>query len=297
MADQKQPTLEEVLVQLKSLTATVEKLIEAQKPKPAAEPPKPVPANWRDAQPTYQGHSHTFTIPKGSVKDVFNSATPAEAVALPNYIVESPKASDLVDIPATLAALAMETVRGQNRKALYPVALEDYVTDLPPKGSSQREALNIVEGRSQWGFGIVALKARGADGKPSTLYVVDDQFRQQMMVMGTEAIPPELEKKLAESGVAYTIKGQPGTASAINNFLADGAKARGERGMLAVGNTQNVVETLLKACSAICEFKQAALDNPERGTTVGKILDEGLVKEPAVFTSIMKASAKPKGVR
>ncbi|MEZ0261668.1 MAG: hypothetical protein ACAH80_11710 [Alphaproteobacteria bacterium] len=302
MTPPKEPTLEEIHAQLKALTGAVEKLIEAQKP--AAAPPEPAKktGDLQDVrlvavQPTAENHSYTFTIPTGSARNAFNNATPVEAVALPNYLVEKPDAKDLVDIPTTLAALAMETVRDNNRKALYPVALEDYLATVTREPGEQ-EALNIVEGKSWIGFGIVALKAQGADGKASNLYVVDDQLRQQIIVMGAESIPVGLNKKLAESGVTYVVRGRPETTEEINEFLSQGARVRGESGLLMTGRAvTDVIESLIKAVSAICELKEHDDDAVPLGTTLGRVMNGGMADKPGVFTSIMKASARPAGVK
>ena len=91
--------------------------------------------------------------------------------------------------------------------------------------------------------------------------------------------------------------GTPGTPGAWNpydDFLADGAKVRGEKGQLVSGNTQQVIESLIKAFSALCEIADVTQsDNDpnqmtvDKGCTLGQIIHRA-ESRPTVYTNIFK---------
>ena len=118
-------------------------------------------------------------------------------------------------------------------------------------------------------------------------------------VVGPEPISAPLQSELIKNGVQYVVKSEEASVTAINEFLADGAKHRGNIGKLIQGNTQNVIEGLIKAFSALCELQdtEPGASNDQmtvnKGATLGLVMFKSKTK-PAVFTSIVtpKAGAK-----
>ena len=226
--------------------------------------------------------------------------------ALPNYLLEDPtktKEYQLVDFRTALAALAVPKYAKDNRAHIWPVDLDDYLPDDVKKEAlndkSQAEAMNTVKGKSGIGFDLVVLAATNAKKEPVYLYVIDDKLREKMMVVGPEPISGPLQSELIRNGVQYVVKNDEASVTSINEFLADGAKHRGNIGKLIQGNTQNVIEGLIKAFSALCELTDTEPGASNDQMTVNKGATLGLVmfkskSRPAVFTSIVtpKTGAK-----
>lgn len=236
-----------------------------------------------------------FVIPKGSAKGAFNAANTITGRALPNYMEEEDtKPANLVDVAAVLKALAAPGIARSNRKSIYPYELEDYLPD-EWKGKNidrwERESMDMIEGKSKVGLGLTILKAAGADGKETYLYVLDDQERQKIMVLGAADVGKPFADQLARNGVVYARKSDPASIKKINDFVADCARYRGSPSTaMAQMNTQNVIENFIRSFSALCEIQ----DEPGgimSGSTLGSILHANKGK-PTVYTSIVKPSAK-----
>ena len=247
-----------------------------------------------------QGNPSTksFVLPNEDLRSV--TGTPLiVGQALPNYIDDDASKSKtyrLVDFRTALAALAVPEYAKENRAHIWPVDLDDYLPDEvkqeAAKDKSQAEAMNTVKGKSQIGFDLVVLATTNAKKETVYLYVIDDKLREKMMVVGPEAISAPLQSELAKNGVQYVVKSDEGSVTQINEFLAEGAKHRGNTGKLVQGNTQNVIEGLIKAFSALCELTDTEAGASPDQMTVNKGATLGLVmykskSKPAVFTSIV----------
>jgi hypothetical protein len=143
------------------------------------------------------------------------------------------------------------------------------------------------------------LAAVNAKKEPVYLYVIDDKTRNRMMVVGPEPISAPLQSELIKNGVQYVVKTDEASVTSINEFLADGAKHRGNIGKLVQGNTQNVIEGLIKAFSALCELTDTEPGASNDQMTVNKGATLGLVmfkskSRPAVFTSIVTSKTGAK---
>lgn len=219
--------------------------------------------------------------------------------ALPNYLLDDPMKSkelELVDFRTALAALAEPKHAKKNRERIWPVDLDDYITD-QSTDPGEVEAMNTVKGKSKIKFDLTILAAaNGAAKEPVYLYIIDDKERNKMMVVGPEEISSQLASEMKKNGLDYVVKTDNGSIQKINDFLAEGAKVRGENGKLSSGSTQNVIEGLIKAFSALCELAEAeAGDDPnqltvEKGSTLGQVIHKSKSR-PAVYTSIMKPRA------
>ncbi|MEZ0262824.1 MAG: ankyrin repeat domain-containing protein [Alphaproteobacteria bacterium] len=246
-----------------------------------------VAKGWKSRQPAGKKPDHAFTIPKGSVKDAFNTAVPAAAQALQNYVLENPKKKDLIEADKVLAALAMETISESNRKSLYPVDLEEYIADdyLQPEN---RELFNVIKGQSKYGIGVVALRVLGSDDKPEDLLVIEDQMRRKMYVLGNDAIDATLQTKMLENGVTYGAKSNAWTADAIDDFVRDAFRFRADQRL--TDGTSTGLDTLYKGIAAICEMSHGTGKE-----TLGQLLVDQR-STCAVFTSIVKPP-EPKPVK
>lgn len=219
--------------------------------------------------------------------------------ALPNYLLPDPagsKSYDLVDFRTALAALAVPEYGKENLSHIWPVELDDYLPDEVKKEAaqdkSQAEALNTVKGKSAIGFDLIVVSALNAKKEQVFMYVIEDKLQHKVMVVGPEEISKPLQSELAKNGVQYVVKGDEGSVTTVNEFLADGAKYRGTVGKLIQGNTQNVIEGLIKAFSALCELADVEAGASPDQMTVNKGSTLGLVihrskSTPVVYTSIV----------
>ena len=123
------------------------------------------------------------------------------------------------------------------------------------------------------------------------MYVLEDKQRDRMIVIGTEDVPAQLKSSLTKNGVQYIVRGDEAAIAAINEFVSDGAKVRGDAGALQTGQTQNVIEGLIKAFSAVCELRDVKNDGGQmkvkKGSTLGQIIHSDHAP-PKVYTNIIK---------
>ncbi|MEZ0223625.1 MAG: hypothetical protein ACAH83_03660 [Alphaproteobacteria bacterium] len=219
--------------------------------------------------------------------------------ALPNYMLDDPMKSpqyNLVDFRTALAALAVPEYAKENRSHIWPVELDDFLPDEVKKEAAQdktqAEALNAIKGKSGIGFDLMVVSAVNGKKEQVFLYVIEDKLQNKVMVVGPEEISKPLQSELAKNGVQYVVKSDEGSVTTVNEFLADGAKYRGTIGKLIQGNTQNVIEGLIKAFSALCELADVEAGASPDQMTVNKGSTLGLVihrskSRPVVFTSIV----------
>lgn len=236
-----------------------------------------------------------FILPNDDLNKV-NGEPMIEGQALPNYILEDASLSKeyiLADFRSALAALAVPEYGGQNRARVWPEELMKHVVENPtdPAGI---EAYNTLLGKSKVGFDLTILAAAGSDKEETYLYVIEDKVCNQMMVVGPEAVSTQLKSALSKNGINYVVKEDEASIQRINDFLAEGAKVRGEKGQLVSGNTQQVIEGLIKAFSCLCEIADVSQSETDpdqmtvdKGSTLGKIIHRTSGR-PAVYTNIVK---------
>jgi len=237
----------------------------------------------------------SFVLPNDDLNKV-NGEPMIAGKALPNYELEDAANSKeyiLADFRSALAALAVPEYSGQNRSRVWPAELMDYVADAPTDPADV-EAFNTLQGKSKVGFDLTILAAAGSDKQEAYLYVIEDKVRDQMMVVGPEDVAPQLKSALSKNGISYVVKEDESSIQRINDFLADGAKVRGEKGQLVSGNTQQVIEGLIKAFSALCEIADVEQSDNDpnqmtvnKGSTLGQVIHRS-TSRPAVYTNIVK---------
>jgi energy-coupling factor transporter ATP-binding protein EcfA2 len=237
----------------------------------------------------------SFVLPNDDLNKV-NGEPMIAGKALPNYELEDAASSKeyiLADFRSALAALAVPEYSGQNRSRVWPAELMDFVADTPTD-PADIEAFNTLQGKSKVGFDLTILAAAGSDKQEAYLYVIEDKVRDQMMVVGPEDVAPQLKSALSKNGISYVVKEDESSIQRINDFLADGAKVRGEKGQLVSGNTQQVIEGLIKAFSALCEIADVEQSDNDpnqmtvnKGSTLGQVIHRS-TSRPAVFTNIVK---------
>lgn len=250
------------LAELESLTDLLAKKMEAEKPRPA----QPTPVKLQ------------ATAPYGFLLPAFNGASGADqARALPTDMYKIVDPGQLSDFRTVLQALADPATHDSNRNAIFPPS-----GDKPSTGvtAAFQYVTDITAGKSSFGFNITVLTASHGLN-PAHLYVVEDKHRDKMMIAGPTDIPSILKAALQRRGISYVCQKDPECASSVNNFLAEGAKWRGERGMLIIGNTQNVIESLLNALDRYCPVNWGQ-PSAARGMTLGKAISEA----PKPFRSV-----------
>jgi hypothetical protein len=233
-----------------------------------------------------------FMLPNGNdLKNAFQ-AVAVETQAVPNYTLDkdvNPK--QLANFHEVLLGLASPDLRKDNRNAIFPTDVEEHLSE--PVTPSQRNAFDVIEGKSVWGFNIAAVAAGNDVVGRTYFFVIEDTVRERMMVIADLAISAELERQLAAGGVDYTYKLPPKSASRIDDFLVEGAKVRGERGMMKPSDAQTVVEDLITGFSVIQQIGQRGSDEIriEKGATLGSIIKQNDI-QPDCYTNIMKPGLK-----
>jgi hypothetical protein len=239
-----------------------------------------------------------FVVPNGQL-DLVEKDPILMGQALPNYLLDDPANSpqyNLVDFRTVLAALAVPEYAKGNRAHIWPIELDDYLPDEVKKEAaqdkSQAEALNSIKGKSAIGFDLMVVSALNEKKQQVFMYVIEDKVLDKVMVVGPEPISKALASELSKNGLQYVVKDDEASVTTVNEFLADGAKERGKNGKLVQGNTQNVIEGLIKAFSALCELADVEAGATPDQMTVNKGSTLGLVihrskSRPVVFTSIV----------
>ncbi len=232
----------------------------------------------------------SFILPNDDLNTV-NGAPLIDGRALPRYALDEAAANErelvLADFRTVLAALALPDYAEKNRARIWPVDIEKYTRR--PEGADEREAFNNIQGKSESGFDLNVLAA-GKDGstEPVYLYLLEDKFRKQMIVVGSEDIGIQLKSDLIKSGVSYMVKDDEATEGKINEFLSEGVRMRVEAGK-PINQEENLIETLIYAFSTLCELpvNEAGEIDIGSGYTFGKILQLNN-SEPSTYTSIFK---------
>ncbi|MDP2204697.1 MAG: hypothetical protein Q8K65_00140 [Alphaproteobacteria bacterium] len=226
-----------------------------------------------------------------------NGAPLLQGEAVPSYDMDDSKlepggSHTLVDYRSVLAALAVPAYAEQNRARIWPDELLECVDQSEhPKTEEDIEAYNSLQGRSRNGLDLTVLAAGDSKKEKSFMYVLEDKQRSQMIVIGTEEIAPQLKSALSKNGVQYVVHGDETAIVAINEFVSEGAKLRVDAGAFQTGQTQNAIEGLIKAFSAVCELRNVKNEDGQmkvkKGSTLGQII-HGDHAEPKVYTNIIK---------
>ncbi|MDF3022806.1 MAG: hypothetical protein K0R10_167, partial [Alphaproteobacteria bacterium] len=83
--------------------------------------------------------------------------------------------------------------------------------------------------------------------------------------------PGPLQGRIAE-GVTYVDASKEDATLKINEFLADGARMRGEAGKIQVKEVYGLVEDIIRAVSAAAQVKGDNSSLLPTGTTIGDVL-------------------------
>lgn len=217
--------------------------------------------------------------------------------AVPNYDMDDDKLAPngshkLVDFRSVLAALAVPAYAEHNRARIWPSELMECIDESEhPTAEEDIEAYNSIQGRSRIGFDLTVLAVGDSKEEKSYMYVLEDKRRNRMIVVGGEEVPPQLQSALSKNGVQYVVRGDDIAVNAINEFVSEGAKLRGDTDELKNGQTQNVIEGLIKAFSAVCELRDVKNDGGQmkvkKGSTLGQIIHSDHAP-PKVYTNIIK---------
>ena len=237
-----------------------------------------------------------FVLPNDDLNKV-NGAPLTEGLAVPSYdmddsMVEPGGSHTLVDFRSVLSALAVPTYAEQNRSRIWPDELLECIDESEhPKAEEDIEAYNSLQGRSRIGFDLTVLAIGNTKQEKDFMYLLEDKKRNQVIVIGSEDVSPTLKSALSKNGVQYVVRGDEAASNAINEFVSDGAKMRGDTGALQSGQSQNVIEGLIKAFSAVCELRDVKTDNGQmkvkKGSTLGQIIHSEHAP-PKVYTNIIK---------
>jgi len=249
---------------------------------------------------------HTVIVPNDDVNTVSKQPLLA-AEAIPVYdLPEDDSAFELVDYRAVLAAMVAPKYMDENRERFWPVGFTERLDNPPDMTQPDKvEPYNIGEGKGKWGFNLTVLNAKDEKGQQVYLWLVEDKVHldktdqdwHRYMLVGPAPISPDLESQLAKGGVTYAVKDDPKTVEAVNAFLVEGARVRGEDNKMAVADAREVTEMIVKAFAVQCPLPRVmpGTDPNEQiipeDATLGAMIHEAK-EAPAVFTSIMKPKAK-----
>lgn len=274
----------------------------------------------------------TFVVPNNDL-DTVQAKPLLAAQALPIYELTHPETSDefnLVDFRDVLASLVVPQFGEKNRQHMWPVELLELL-DKPPKHKLHEdgtvvlddkgepvpdlEPYHILEGHGEWGINFVILRSANKQGDPVNLWVIEDKTTLQkaadpakaehhrFMIVGPEAIPPELEVALAKNNVTYIVKSDPGMKKTVNEFLIEGARIRGVDGQIDPEAAEEVTEAIVKSYAVTHSLPPAppgtehlAGKGPVIGpeATLGEFIEQSKDSDrPAVFVSIVTPKPAP----
>ncbi len=253
-----------------------------------------------------QSNPQTVIVPNDDVNTIGASPLLA-AQAIPVFdLPEDDSEFELMDFRAVLGALVAPKYMDENRERFWPVGFTQKLDNPPDMENPEKvEPYNIGEGKGKWGFNLTVLNATNEKQEQVYLWLIEDKVRldktqtdwHRYMLVGPEAISPDLEAQLAKGGVQYVVKDDANTAEAVNSFLVEGARVRGEDNKMAVADAKEVTEMIVKAFAVQCPLPRVmpGTDPNEQiipeDATLGDMIHEAK-EAPAVFTSIMKPKAK-----
>lgn len=237
-------------------------------------------------------NANAFVMPNDNLNTV-NGTPLVVGQALPIYELDLEDQHDyeLADFRTVLAALAVPESANDNLQHIWPSDLRNKTEEAVP--DEDKDAFDAIEGKSETGFNMTTLATASAD--PSNkginfLWVIEDRELQEIKIIGSEKIGEKLQSELKKNHVEYLLQSDESTVQTINDFLTEGARVRGEQGGIRAGtDAQNVVGTLIKAFSAVCD----AGDIIKKGSTLGSIIQSNKAR-PGVYTSIVKPKALKK---
>lgn len=289
----------------------------------------------------YRDGKHTefdFVVPNDDL-DTIKKTPIVAARALPIYELdmEDPEAAEqyeFVDINSVLEGMVLPQFFEENRQRIWPrevtELLEPKAQPQPKKDAAGNvetdadgkpvfepkviEPYKVVEGKGQWGFNMGILAGADASGNPSYLWVIEDKTKltndgvdpqkrnwERYLVIGNEPIAAELEVALAERGVTYLVKGDANTKTAINDFLIEGAKVRGDDGSIDPDTAKAATESIVKSYAILHTLRRSKQGEGGRtlipaDATLGEMIQTSPDDErPAVFTNIVKPKVKAAG--
>lgn len=262
---------------------------------------------------------HTLARVKKVLAEASAASDPAvRQVILPNDDYTSVKAEPLVaadvvasytegvsgtdtDFRSILAAMAIPDYADKNRENLW---LGDLTAILEEPDQPLAEHLALT-GKAQNGLNIGAISALNSVGETVYLYLLEDKNRKQSIVIGPEALPPQLLTDLDKNGITYLMQSDEATQKRVDAFMAESAELLfadvEEPDPLQTGK---VVEDLMTAFRAVCgdgdlppKYLKPDDENPGQmmvieGTTIGLFLADRDTK-PELYTRVFaKKDAK-----
>lgn len=132
--------------------------------------------------------------------------------------------------------------------------------------TTRKGSLEVLKGEHPAGFQITVVKA-AHEGNGVFMPVIGDAVAGKVLVLGPGAAPEGLEEH-----IVYVDNRQPGVADKVNDFLVNGARLRGEKGLLNPEQVRTCVEDLLGAVEVLGTTTQAP--GVDTGATVGAAFAE-----------------------
>ena len=253
-----------------------------------------------------QANPYTVIVPNDDVNTIGASPLVA-AQAIPAYnLPDDDSTFELMDFRAVLGALVAPKYMEETRERLWPVGFTERLDNPPDMDKADKvEPYNIGEGKGKWGFNLTVLNATNEKQEQVFMWLIEDKVHldktetdwHRYMLVGPEPISPDLESQLAKGGVQYVVKDDANTVDAVNNFLVEGARVRGEDNKMAVADAKEVTEMIVKAFAVLCPLPRVmpGTDPNEQiipaDATLGDMIHEATAS-PALFTSVMKPKVK-----
>lgn len=192
-------------------------------------------------------------VPKKTVRTL---AASFHGVAAYDPLSDKAAAADYKTVAAGMSRERLD-------KFFFP-DLQKYVLD--PIKQEDQQAISLLEGKHWSGFRISIVAAQSG-GTRVFMPMIDDTPRGQTLLVG----PGPLQGRIAE-GVTYVDASKEDATLKINEFLADGARMRGEAGKIQVKEVYGLVEDIIRAVSAAAQVKGDNSSLLPTGTTIGDVL-------------------------
>jgi hypothetical protein len=164
---------------------------------------------------------------------------------------------------ASYTTVAAGMTRDRLDKFFFP-DLQKHAQD--PVAEEDKRAISLLEGTHASGFRISMVAAQD-NGKRVYMPMIDDTVRNVTLLVG----PGPAGKRIAE-GVTYIDASQPDASTKINDFMVDGARERGDKGLLDYSDVAPLVEDIIRAVSAAAERKTDEKKMLSAGTTIGEVV-------------------------
>ncbi|MDI1226253.1 MAG: hypothetical protein PSY14_01015 [bacterium] len=165
--------------------------------------------------------------------------------------------------PASYKTVVAGLTRDRLDKFFFP-DLQKHSLD--PVAEKDKSAISLLEGTHPMGFRVSMIAAQDGD-KRVYMPMIDDTLRNMTLLVG----PGPAGKSIADA-VTYIDGSEKDASKKINEFLADGARLRGEMGKLNVSDAYELVEDLIRAVSASADVTLDHKNNIATDTTVGDVM-------------------------